>query len=254
MWGISMGERITIIGIDCATEPIKTGLSLGRYENGKVELIDIRTGSNSIPISSVIIEWINSNDKILLAIDAPLGWPENLGQVLNNHTAGKEINVDANNLFRRKTDKFIKQQLGKQPLDVGADRIARTAYSALKILGNLRCLTKKEIDLAWNNKILKDISAIEVYPAATLECYGIVSSGYKDRDKISLREKMIESLRKHLNLSIDIKLLKENADVLDSVLCLLAAKDFLEGNVYWPEDLGVSQKEGWIWVRNAKYE
>jgi hypothetical protein len=44
----------------------------------------------------------------------------------------------ANAMFRRTTDLFIQQKLKKTPLDVGADRIARTAYAALAILGTLR--------------------------------------------------------------------------------------------------------------------
>lgn len=57
-----------------------------------------------------------------------MGWPANMGQVLYNHNTGQLIDVHSNDLFRRETDKFIKKNLRKQPLDVGADRIARTAH------------------------------------------------------------------------------------------------------------------------------
>ncbi len=40
-----------------------------------------------------------------------------------------------------------------------------------------------------------------------------------------------------------------SADVLDSAVCLLAAKDFLKGNVYFPSNLEKAKKEGWIWVK-----
>ena len=54
------------------------------------------------------------------------------------------------NLFRRETDREIKRRLGRQPLDVGADRIARTGHRALEILSKLAdSLKLREILLAW---------------------------------------------------------------------------------------------------------
>jgi hypothetical protein len=61
------------------------------------------------------------------AIDAPLGWPKPLAETLIDHRAGLPIETPANAMFRRTTDLFIQRKLKKTPLDVGADRIARTA-------------------------------------------------------------------------------------------------------------------------------
>jgi hypothetical protein len=61
------------------------------------------------------------------AIDAPLGWPKPLAETLIDHRAGMPIETPANAMFRRTTDLFIQRKLKKTPLDVGADRIARTA-------------------------------------------------------------------------------------------------------------------------------
>ncbi|SHK22204.1 DUF429 domain-containing protein [Tepidibacter formicigenes] len=242
--------NIKVVGIDCATDPKKVGLSLGMYIDGEINLLRARLGTKESSLAKTIYDWIDKEEKVLLAIDAPLGWPVNLGKHLENHNAGESIDVDSNSLFRRETDKFIKRKIGKQSLDVGADRIARTAHAALKILHELRRLTGENISLAWSNKTNTRISAIEVYPAATLECYNIVSSGYKDKNKILIRKKIINELGKHLNFTDSIALLEENADILDSTICLLAAKDFIEGNVYYPEDIEVAKKESWIWVKN----
>jgi len=48
------------------------------------------------------------------------------------------IETPSNAMFRRTTDLFIQTTLKKTPLDVGADRIARTAYATVAVLGNLR--------------------------------------------------------------------------------------------------------------------
>lgn len=246
-----MDKAIKIIGIDCATDVKSTGLSLGLYHNYKIELKETRLGSKNTPIAETIYNWIDPNEKVILAIDAPLGWPVNLGQALYNHNAGQVIDVDSNDLFRRETDKFIKRNLGKQPLDVGADRIARTAHSALSIIDELSRLTRTPIELAWDNSCLKGISAIEVYPAATLGCYGIISSGYKEKNQQVVRREIIARLREFMIISNEVCLLEQNADALDSSVCLLAAKDFIEGRVYYPEDFNLAKKEGWIWVKRV---
>jgi hypothetical protein len=42
------------------------------------------------------------------------------------------------------------------------------------------------------------------------------------------------------------------ADALDAVVCLLAAKDFLDGAAIRPTDLAMAQREGWIWIAAPK--
>lgn len=68
-----------------------------------------------------------------------------MGQALNYHYAAEGVSIGPNDLFRRETYRFIKRNVGKQPLDVGADRIARTAHAALKVIEELRLLTSKPI-------------------------------------------------------------------------------------------------------------
>jgi hypothetical protein len=41
-------------------------------------------------------------------------------------------------MFRRMTDRAIHKNVGRTPLDVGADWIARTAHAALRFLAELR--------------------------------------------------------------------------------------------------------------------
>jgi hypothetical protein len=49
------------------------------------------------------------------------------------------IETPANAMFRRTRDVFIPQKLKKTPLDVGANRIARSAYAALAVRASGRC-------------------------------------------------------------------------------------------------------------------
>lgn len=80
-----------IIGIDCATEGAKTGLVLAVLDNGELRIDQATVGRHRCP-RSIVLEWLtDSDDATLLAIDAPLGWPEPLVTSLTSHTAGARI-------------------------------------------------------------------------------------------------------------------------------------------------------------------
>ena len=149
----------------------------------------------------------------------------------------------------------MKKTVGKQSLDVGADRIARTAHAALELLGGVRSLTGCNIPLAWSQE-LQETSVIEVYPAATLAQYGITASGYITKSDQPVRRDIIRQLHNHIDLPNYTDLLEENDDCLDAVVCLLAARDFLTGQAAAPEPehLQICKKEGWIWFSKLRYQ
>lgn len=118
-------------------------------------MLETKIGSDGNSIAEIIKSWIQEVDKVIFTIHAPLGWPENLGNSLYHHFAGQELSVESNLMFRRETDRFIKKALRKQPLDVGADHIARTAHAALKIIG--------EVQLAINNKIEMACDKMQIF-------------------------------------------------------------------------------------------
>lgn len=241
--------RMTIIGIDCATDARRVGLALGCTEGSRPRILETETGGRARSVADVVAGWIPAQGPTLLALDAPLGWPSKLGDALFHHAAGMPIDEDPNQLFRRVTDRVVKQEIGRLPLDVGADRIARTAHAALRLLQELREITGESIPLAWSQALPDGPYAIEVYPAATLTVRGIPASGYKERSQEDQRRIMLTGLGKELVLPTDTSGILSNADVLDAVVCVLAAADFLAGNTIQPIYKEVAEKEGWIWVR-----
>ncbi len=238
--------NVTIIGIDCATVATRVGLALGVLRDSEAEVVDVMVGARDAPLAQTIAAWIPDDAPTLLVLDAPLGWPEPLGTALKSHSAGDPLKASANALFRRRTDEVVHRMLGRLPLEVGADRIARTARAALALLDALRTLTGTAIPLAWHPEVA-GVSAIEIYPAATLTSYGLRASGYKRPGDAPRRAEIIAALRAHLALPLDVTLMASNADALDAVLCVLAAADFLRGRCLQPKDLVLAQKEGWIW-------
>jgi predicted RNase H-like nuclease len=238
--------RVKIIGVDCATNPAKVGLALGIWRGQAAAILEVKAGSHKEPLAQTIIDWMPDAIPALIAMDAPLGWPVSLGRLLVQHMAGDHIDVDANQLFRRRTDCVVREKLSRQPLDVGADRIARTAHAALQLLDELRARSGYAVPLAWESRV-EGVAAIEVYPAATLTAYGIQASGYKKKNDVEARKRIIERLREYLEMPEDTAPMEANADVLDAGVCVLAAADFLQGKVVQPTDMARAKKEGWIW-------
>ncbi len=239
---------MNVIGVDCATEDKNVGVTCAHLAGGTVEILGVRVGDRSGSILRHLVESCAGEGPILLALDAPLGWPASLGPALVAHTAGNRIAMEANNLFRRRTDAYVKEKLDRQSLDVGADRIARTAHSALRLLNDLAERPATQIPLAWEPQI-KGLMAIEVYPAATLAAYGIPARAYKDLNSHPARRAILERLENLVALRDVSDLLLRNADALDSVICALAGADFLRGDAQPPDDPTLAAKEGWIWTR-----
>lgn len=240
-----------LIGIDCAVKPRNVGIALAEVDQG----MRVREVHAGVPDPwDRVANWLGQafDTEVLSALDAPLGWPWPLADWLSGHEAGAPVErSDANALFRRTTDLRIKSKVGKQPLDVGADRIARTAHAALAGLAWLRAKSGRAIPLAWRVGQPSGVAAIEVYPAATLKAHSLPFQGYKDRSTAGedLRRDILGRLA-NVEMRPDCRtFVASNADGLDAVVCALAALDFVTGKVMPPDDLHLARKEGWIWCK-----
>jgi predicted RNase H-like nuclease len=241
---------LLLIGLDCATDDRKVGLARGSLAANGVVVDEALVCGKEHSAAERIARWIqDSRNRALIAIDAPLGWPIELGRSLISHQAGDEIMVAPNEMFRRATDRFIQKRVGKTPLDVGADRIARTAHAALRILGELRRLLSQPIPLAWSSELSAELSAIEVYPAATLMSRGVRSFGYKKPTNVIERREIVHALSHEMIVTGSLSDVEQNADALDAAVCVLAAADFCQGYAVPPDDRQAVASEGWIWTR-----
>jgi hypothetical protein len=153
-------------------------------------------------------------------------------------------------LFSRHTDRYVWEILGKKPMEVGADRIARTAHAALELLHNIRTETGYQIPLAFSPKMNELVEVIEVYPGATLAARGLKSSGYKPAVKQAVRKKLIEELNAPIRFDTPKINLMKNAHIFDAMICILAGLDFLQNRCFEPDNIDLALKEGWIWVMN----
>src|SRR5262245_53429608 len=174
----SVGRTI-VIGIDCATEDDRTGVARGTVDGARCRVDLAKLASDLGPLANAVDEWTREANRVLIAIDSPLGWPTALGKTLAMHSAGEPISYKADELFARACDHFVRDELDKKPLEVGADRIARTARRALELLAEIGSAMGHRVELAWKVTFETRVAAIEVYPAATLRALGARNSGYK---------------------------------------------------------------------------
>jgi len=296
--GVREGRDTAVIhlfGVDCAAQAEQTGILHARWEPDREPdrklgpTVDaVIEGASFEILATRMLEFLPHGSEAasvseqsqaapaVLALDAPLGWPESLATALSEHRAGDRLSPDADLLFRRETDRVVRASLGKQTLDVGADRIARTAVSALGLLDRIRSgpgsalsalatLTTEDQLLAFRREagLLRSpehggslgtgsVVAEEVYPAGWLHIAGLPSRGYKKASQREVRETILADLETRCVLEIDPSRLLGNADLLDGLICLLCAVDTMEGRCPGPESCGVhsatAKAEGWIWL------
>jgi predicted RNase H-like nuclease len=240
-----------IIGIDYSINPAKTGLALGSFDKGRVTVREVRLGSTSNTPVQVVIHWLKESHLALLAIDAPLGWPSDFGPIFSQHEAGELLAFDGEpkDFFSRLTDRVVRRELNKKPLDVGANLIARTAFGALRLLQELRLGASMAIPIAWQQGQIKRTSIIEVYPAGTLAALGINTGNYRGATGSEARTSILHALDLE---SIDTQgsaLAENSPHALDAVICIVAAADLLSGKCIPITNRHKARKEGWIWVR-----
>lgn len=235
-----------VLGIDCAAQPENTGLALAEIGDS-VRVLRVHRGKRGEDISATAARLCEGRTPLLIAIDAPLGWPASMGPALEAHRAGALLAPEPNTMFRRATDDLIAARVGKRPLDVGADRIARAAHAALRILDGLRVRTGLALPVATRRD---GGEVLEVYPAATLHVRGVRSTGYKGAKAVAERAEILAGLDFELQGEVREEALASD-HVLDAILCCLAARDYVGGRVFEPEDEARAAVEGWIWVRDA---
>ena len=271
-------DKVTIIGIDCATKLEKVGVAIADVSGKEWEDVCIKelfTGDKEgkpanhewTPLAKYLADQIKGIDKVLFALDAPLGWPHKMRTALDCHEAGAPPCIDADHMFRRETDIYVKEHLNKTPFEVGASWLARTAHAALSLLQALREEVEKTsqketpIPLAWAQGRPTEPSVIEVYPALALRELPQKANefaGYKKRKTqkedpgCDARRNIWKVLKSSLGASGQLK--NDGSPgtdhEIDAVLCVLIAREFLRGECVPPTKLPpdkVALQEGWIW-------
>jgi len=131
------------------------------------------------------------------------------------------------------------------------------------MISDLRSMCSAALPLASEPGQINADTIIEVYPAATLRAHGFEIRGYKasGREGVLKRQAILDVLGRggDFRLSAGTRQSALDTDhVFDSVACVLAGIDFLNANVFRPEEMVagraeegrlLARSEGFIWVR-----
>ncbi|MGD9408687.1 MAG: DUF429 domain-containing protein [Thiohalocapsa sp.] len=247
-----MSSAIVVIGIDCAAQAKNMGVAVGESAGDRCRVREVFKYSQMSALIDRVASVLGRSSRALLSLDAPLGWPVALISALQGHRAGRPLGPNADLLFCRDTDREIRARHALKPLDVGADRIARVARSALELLEGLRNASGEEIPLLWQPGLDGRAGAIEVYPKATLKAHGLPFNGYKGTGSghRDVREDLVTALGQRIALDSDPDAMIADDDMLDAAVCVLAGHDFLIGTAKAPADVDPFRTEGWIWARD----
>lgn len=233
---------VGIISIDCATDPRRVGLALGELSKNGLIIREVGIGRrkgpksrNDPPLPARVADWVRGGSRTLIALDAPLGWPVAMSNHLPNHQAGKFLAVKADDLFSRHTDIVVRNKIGKRPLELGPNLIARTALSALSLIEDIAQHLGTKISLAWSLDDLGYVAAVEVYPAATVLAHRPESQLHAE-DKLDLIRQQLDSDQP--------KGIGDTLDIIDACLCVVAAADFLRGDAAPPDNAGLGPEGG----------
>lgn len=258
MTGGSEDGTIEIIGIDCAVDPKRIGVAAAELTAGGLRNLELLAPLASEEILAWVAARARGERPLLFALDSPLGWPAALGNTLHAHVAGEPVEAEPNELFRRLTDRVVRQRIGKQPLEVGADRIARTAVAALGLLARLGSASSRKIPLAWEPGAPSSAAAIETYPAAWLISRGLPADRYKysGPEALDRREQIVWNISPQFEGGIRPAARSQivsSSHLLDAVICVLCGADFLLGRCLPPDtsERETARKEGWIWFPDA---
>jgi predicted RNase H-like nuclease len=76
--------RVRIVGVDCAVENRKVGIAVAVCGTGNLRLMRPQS-ANDFKVedcAAEVVKLMASDDPVLLALDAPLGWPVDLSPPL----------------------------------------------------------------------------------------------------------------------------------------------------------------------------
>jgi len=276
-----LSPSVRVIGWDAAVDPRNNALARltvstdatgepgtagGRWTIRVDRIRDPRTSRHLV---ETVAEWCTTDAMpVMLCVDAPIGWPEAMGTALVTHRAGEPIEASADALFRRHTDHDIRRRLGKTPLDIGADRIARAALATLRALDDIRTYLRvrggsRVLQVATTTAecLPRDgiVPVLESYPAGWFASEGIPTRGYRppaaeDRRSELWAAAVAAQERGGRRLALDVPetAITARADDLDAVVAAFNGIDALTGRCPGPhEGLRTAvEREGWIWCKD----
>ena len=237
------------LGVDLAAATRKTAVAVIDWGDGTARLSHLALDVGD----EEIVRLFDASD--LTGIDCPVGWPDAFLPFIAGHLAAAPHPVlDHDGLEGRRllayrdTDRFVTARTGLIPLSVSADRLAHPA---------MRCAVIQAKIARDHGPQARDGSGrlAEVYPAASLKCWGLLARGYKGRggtesERLALLLDALKQAAPWLDLAGLEERLAGSDDLFDALIASLTARAVLVGSTVRPAagQLRAALTEGWIHV------
>lgn len=237
-------------GVDLAAEPKKTAVAQLEWSAAGAWIVDVRVGADDEDVLALV------HASVKTGIDAPFGWPVPFVAFLAAHEAGNFVAPEdiigkdwRRTLAFRLTDAVVREVTGRPPLSVSADLISYPAMRCASLLGRLSG-DGLPIDRCGSGAV------VEVYPAASLTCWGLPSRGYKGLENRAAREVLVDRIGAEapwLSWGTFEALCRASDDALDAVVAAMTARAVHVGLCAPPTDDQQfrGRTEGWIALPNG---
>lgn len=220
------------LGIDFAAQPANTAMCEIEWDGASATVVQVAGKVTDDVIRAVV----SGPPSRVVGVDVPFGWPAQFVAFVAAHHARAPVNPDAQmRLLRlRKSDEFIQEQFGKQPLSVSTDKLAIPAMRWARLLQEFG-VTNRAGDGRW----------YEVYPAAARIAWGLPAKDNEAALALIDRRCPIAFAAPALHSA-----LVQGRHAFDALLCALATRAAARGLTYLPpEELAqAASYEGWIHV------
>ena len=238
------------VGVDLAAEPAGTALAVVDWDADGAAITEVVRGAGDQVLRAALARAGKAG------IDCPLGWPRAFVSFVADHQAG-HVTIPGGltgqqwrrQLAWRVTDEVVRAETGLIPLSVAADRIGHAAMRCAELLAQL-ARQGQPVDRCGHGVV------VEVYPAASLKCWGLPHRGYKRPRGARALQALINDLlaaAPWLDLGPWESLCRASHDAADAVIAALTARAAQKDLVTWPDERqqAVARSEGWIALPTA---
>jgi predicted nuclease with RNAse H fold len=238
------------VGVDLSAESDNTVVACLEWTAAGASLTDLILRADD----DAIVDALLRADKA--GIDCPLGWPDEFVDFVVAHRTGQAVAPEdvagrewRRRLAYRRTDDDVRSRTGLVPLSVATNLLGLTAMRCSSLLARLAAVGRP-VDRSGQGVV------VEVYPAASLNRWGLRSQGYKKSANAHVLAQLVADLRQHagwLDLNVHEDTCKQNDDAFDAVIAAITARAAATGMTFSPDE---SQKaaaatEGWIAIPSA---
>ncbi|WP_424467248.1 DUF429 domain-containing protein [Pseudoclavibacter helvolus] len=231
------------VGVDLAAEPTRTAFAAIEWGTGEAQLAHLQLGITDQEIVA------RSTQATAVGIDCAFGWPIEFVEFVSAHarqspSEREHSGIDLRRrLAYRHTDRVVREHTGRWPLSVSTDRLGMTAIRCAELLDTFADAGER-VDRSGGGRLA------EVYPAAALRAWGLLTPGYKTKPeaRATAARAVLDALPHLATTAEQRALLARSDDALDALAASLIARAHALGKTLPvpAELLEAAQIEGWV--------